>query len=49
MNDTQLRNLFEIFDQNRNGHIERNELKALLIAVGESPSDSRVDKLVNIL
>jgi Ca2+-binding EF-hand superfamily protein len=46
MEDESLHCLFDIFDQDKTGYIDRSELKSLLIALGESPSDSRVDKIV---
>jgi Ca2+-binding EF-hand superfamily protein len=44
--DEKLYKLFKIYDQNKNGYIEHAELKKLLTALGETPSSSRVDKLV---
>jgi len=49
INEKELRCLFKIFDRNGNDHIERSELKALLVALDESPSDSRIDCLVSII
>jgi Ca2+-binding EF-hand superfamily protein len=46
MVDESLHCLFDIFDQDKTGYLERNELKSLLIALGESSSDSRIDRLV---
>jgi Ca2+-binding EF-hand superfamily protein len=46
MEDESLHCLFDIFDQDKTGYLERNELKSLLIALGESSSDSRIDRLV---
>lgn len=44
--DEKLYELFKIYDQNKNGYIERAELKKLLTKLGETPSSSRVDELV---
>ena len=44
--EEKLYELFKIYDQNKNGYIERAELKKLLTKLGETPSSSRVDELV---
>jgi|APCry1669190731_1035312.scaffolds.fasta_scaffold483215_1 Ca2+-binding EF-hand superfamily protein len=46
MTDKKLYELFKIYDRNKNGYIDYAELKELLIALGETPSSSRVNKLV---
>ncbi len=46
LKNEKLKALFNKFDKNRTGYIERDELKQLLIALGESPSSIRIEKLV---
>ena len=46
LKNEKLKALFNKFDKNQTGYIERDELKQLLIALGESPSSTRIEKLV---
>jgi Ca2+-binding EF-hand superfamily protein len=46
LKNEKLKTLFNKFDKNQTGYIERDELKQLLIALGESPSSIRIEKLV---
>jgi Ca2+-binding EF-hand superfamily protein len=49
LKNEKLKALFNKFDKNRTGYIERDELKQLLIALGESPSSIRIEKLVILI
>ncbi|XP_075213916.1 neo-calmodulin-like [Lycorma delicatula] len=42
-----IRFTFEMWDSNADGFIERGDLKNMLKAVGEEPSDAKVDKILN--
>ncbi|XP_075213915.1 uncharacterized protein LOC142320119 [Lycorma delicatula] len=42
-----IRFTFEMWDSNADGFIERGDLKNMLKAVGEEPSDDKVDKILN--
>ena len=46
LKNEKLKALFNKFDKNQTGYIERDELKQILIALGESPSSTRIEKLV---
>lgn len=45
--DTQLKELFDRYDTDRTGYLERNEIKQLLINSGEYPDNNRITQLIN--
>jgi Ca2+-binding EF-hand superfamily protein len=42
---SELRDAFNAMDKDGNGYIEKRELKNLLLALGESPTDKDVDDM----
>ena len=45
--DAQLKSVFDKFDQDRNGNLDKDEIEQLLLSSGEYPSHSRITQLIN--
>jgi calmodulin len=44
---TELKDVYDLFDKNRNSYISHNDLKGLMIALGADPTDDEMSQIIS--